>query len=84
MQYIAHIFTHILINIAMDLLVDLGKQIKDRRNFLNITQGDLAEISEVSLRSLIDIEQGKGNPSLKQLIKILDVLGMRIEIVNNK
>jgi y4mF family transcriptional regulator len=60
----------------------LGKQIRDRRNLLHITQGDLAEIAGVSLRSLIDIEQGKGNPSLSQLMKILDVLGMKVEVTN--
>ena len=66
----------------IDFLENLGKQIRDRRNYLNITQVDLAEIAGVSLRSLIDIEQGKGNPSLNQLMKILDVLGMKVEITN--
>jgi y4mF family transcriptional regulator len=66
----------------IDFLENLGKQIRDRRNYLNITQVDLAEIAGVSLRSLIDIEQGKGNPSLSQLMKILDVLGMKVEITN--
>jgi len=66
----------------IDFLKGLGKQIRDRRNYLNITQVDLAEIAGVSLRSLIDIEQGKGNPSLSQLMKILDVLGMKVEITN--
>ena len=65
-------------------LENLGRQIRDRRNYLNITQVDLAEIAGVSLRSLIDIEQGKGNPSLGQLMKILDVLGMKVEITNKK
>ncbi|MES2732061.1 MAG: helix-turn-helix domain-containing protein [Bacteroidota bacterium] len=65
-----------------NLLENLGKQIRDRRNFLHITQGDLAEIAGVSLRSLIAIEQGKGNPSLSQLMKILDVLGLKVEISN--
>ena len=66
----------------IDFLENLGKQIRDRRNYLNITQVDLAEIAGVSLRSLIDLEQGKGNPGLSQLMKILDVLGMKVEITN--
>jgi y4mF family transcriptional regulator len=65
-------------------LEQLGKQIRDRRNFLRITQGDLAEIAGVSLRSLIDVEQGKGNPSLSQLMKILDVLGLQVAITNKQ
>ncbi|MBC7923161.1 MAG: helix-turn-helix transcriptional regulator [Ferruginibacter sp.] len=66
----------------MDLIAPVGQQIRDRRQFLRITQGDLAEIAGVSLRSLIDIERGKGNPGIHQLMKILDVLGLKIEISN--
>ncbi len=65
-------------------LEQLGKQIRDRRNFLRITQGDLAEIADISLRSLIDMEQGKGNPSLNQLMKILDVLGLQVSVINKQ
>lgn len=59
---------------------DLGKMIKQRREFLHINQSDLAEIAEVGLRYLVDIENGKGNPSIGKLEKILDVLGLQIEI----
>lgn len=68
----------------MDLTAKLGQQIRDRRQLLRITQGDLAEIAGVSLRSLIDVEQGKGNPGVHQLVKILDVLGLKIEISNKQ
>ena len=66
----------------MDLATHLSQQIRDRRQLLLITQGDLAEIAGVSLRSLIDIEQGRGNPGIHQLMKVLDVLGLKIEIIN--
>ena len=58
----------------------LGNIIKKRRDFLNITQADLAEIAGVGLRYLIDIENGRGNPSIGNLEKILNVLGLQIEI----
>jgi y4mF family transcriptional regulator len=58
----------------------LGNIIKRRRDFLNITQADLAEIAGVGLRYLIDIENGRGNPSIGNLEKILNVLGLQIEI----
>ena len=70
--------------LSMDLVTHLGQQIRNRRQLLLITQGDLAEIAGVSLRSLIDIEQGKGNPGVHQLMKILDVLGLKIEIINKE
>lgn len=59
---------------------DLGKMIKQRREFLHIKQSDLAEIAEVGLRYLVEIENGKGNPSIAKLEKILNVLGLQIEI----
>lgn len=58
----------------------LGNIIKNRRDFLNITQAELAEIAGVGLRYLIDIENGRGNPSIGNLEKILNVLGLQIEI----
>lgn len=58
--------------------MDIAKDIKERRSQLGISQQDLAEISEVSLATIKDIERGKGNPSLNTLEKITDVLGMKI------
>lgn len=54
----------------------LGKQIAERRKELNISQADLAEMSEVSLRTVNGIESGCTNPSVKVLFKILQVLGL--------
>lgn len=59
---------------------EIGRHIKEMRMHLGITQKDLAEISEVSLRSLVDIEAGKANPGFDQLQKIADTLGMEILI----
>ncbi len=59
---------------------EIGKEIKRRRNFLKLSQNDLAEHSGISVRSLKDIESGKGNPGILQLLKLLDVLGMEINI----
>jgi y4mF family transcriptional regulator len=64
----------------MNTLSYIGAEIKKRRKLLKITQNDLAEISEVSIRSLKDIETGKGNPTIIQLLKILDTLGLVIKI----
>lgn len=59
---------------------EIGKSIKDRRKFLKITQKELSDIVEVGLRSLVDIENGKGNPTIEQLNKILDALGLKINL----
>lgn len=59
---------------------EIGQIIKERRVYLNITQKDLAEIVGISLRSLVDIEKGNGNPTIDQLTKILNALGLTIKI----
>ena len=60
---------------------DLIVTIKGRREALQVTQETLAEISGVSLRTLKQFESGKGNPTLKTLKKLADVLGMEICLV---
>lgn len=57
-------------------LADIMKQ---RRHILSLTQEDLAEMGQVGLATIKDIERGKGNPSLKTMEKILDILGIEIE-----
>ncbi len=64
----------------MQYLNEIARQIKKRRKLLGINQDALAEISGVSVRSLKAIETGKGNPSIEQLSKILDALGLKINI----
>lgn len=52
---------------------------RQRRETLSLTQQDLAEMAQVGLATIKDIERGKGNPSLNTIKKILDVLGIEIE-----
>ena len=58
--------------------MDLPETMKQRRTELGITQQDLAELSGVSICTIKDIERGIGNPSLSNVKKILEVLGMVI------
>ncbi len=58
----------------------IAQTIKERRQFLNITQSELADIAGISVRSLKSIELGKANPTLSLLEKILDTLGLTIKI----
>ena len=56
----------------------LTDTIKERRSQLKISQSDLAEMANVSLATVKNIERGKGNPSLQTVEKILAVLGMEM------
>ena len=58
----------------------LHEIIKERRSILGITQEDLADMAGVSLRTLKAIETGKGNPSLRTLQKLVEVLGMEVQL----
>ena len=56
------------------------KQLKARREALQVTQAMLADLSDVSLRALKQFESGKGNPTLETLSKLADALGMEVSL----
>lgn len=58
----------------------IGKIIKKRRKELNLELKDLQDYSGINYASISDIENGKANPTIKTLEKLLDVLGMEINI----
>lgn len=57
---------------------NITQTIKARREALHITQEVLSEISGVGLRTIKQIEAGRGNPTLETIEKITDVLGMEL------
>jgi y4mF family transcriptional regulator len=61
-------------------LTSICTKIVERRSLLGITQQDLADISGVGLRTIKQIEANKGNPAINTLLKILDTLGLELEI----
>ena len=60
---------------------DIGQKFRDRRKVLRLRQRDLAELAGVTLRGLTDLERGQANPTLKQLTKIADVLGLEFILI---
>ncbi|NII29356.1 helix-turn-helix transcriptional regulator [Pseudoflavitalea sp. X16] len=60
---------------------NLGIRIQKRRVLLGLLQPELAAISGISTRTIQLIERGQGNPSLETLIKLIDPLGLKIELV---
>jgi len=59
---------------------EIGTQIRNRRIELSINQQTLADLAEVGINTIVAIERGTGNPSIKTLEKIANVLGLRIEL----
>jgi transcriptional regulator with XRE-family HTH domain len=62
------------------------KQLKERREALQVTQEMLSDISGVSLRTLKQFESGKGNPTLETLSKLSEALGLEVglQVKTNK
>ena len=60
--------------------MSIGEIIKNRRTALKITQESLSDISGVGLRTIVNIENDCGNPSLNVLRKVADTLGMEITL----
>ncbi len=56
----------------------LASSLRERRKALQLGQNDLAELSGVSLHTLINLETGKGNPTLEVAQRILDALGLEL------
>lgn len=59
---------------------ELVTVVKERREALGITQAHLAELADVSLRTLKALEVGKGNPTLETIAKLIEVLGMELKL----
>lgn len=57
---------------------DIGKTIQERRDFLKLTQKDIAEIAGITFKSISEIELGIRNPSVSTLNKILEMLGLEL------
>lgn len=65
-------------------IVQLGNVIRENRLIKNISQEKLSDMSDVAIKSIHSIELGKGNPSIKTLTKILQILELELIIVAKK
>jgi transcriptional regulator with XRE-family HTH domain len=59
---------------------EIGKQIRERRKELRVTQPDLAEMAGISINTFYKIERGQANPTVLVLNKIAEILGMELNL----
>ena len=59
---------------------EIGKQIAERRKKKGLSQLDLAEMSGISPRTINAVEQGKANPSVNVLSKMVGPLGFVVTL----
>lgn len=57
----------------------LGEKIRKIRRKRKLTQERLAELAKVDPKSIIEIEAGKRNPTLKTISKIANALGIEVK-----
>ena len=60
--------------------LEIGQIIQHRRSSLSLNQGDVSEMTGITSKTIYLIENGKGNPSVDTLKKILEILGLDLFI----
>lgn len=64
--------------------MDIGQEIRKRRQELRLTQQSLADISGVSVRMIKSIEGNYANPSIHTVEKLLKSLNLSLEIMETR
>lgn len=64
--------------------MDIGQEIRKRRQELRLTQQSLADISGVSVRMIKAIEGNYANPSIHTVEKLLKSLNLSLEIMETR
>lgn len=59
---------------------DLGACIRSRRNELELTQGELADVSGVTLRFVSELERGKATAQYDGIRRVLASLGLDLYV----
>lgn len=59
---------------------DIARIVKKVRKQKNLTQIELAQLSNVGTRFLSDLENGKPTCEIEKVIKILTNLGIKLEV----
>lgn len=68
-------------NKEIDIKKIVGKNIKKYRKLKNLTQEKLAELLNVEVSTLSNLETGKSFPNQENLRKIIDILGIELEML---
>jgi len=64
----------------LDLKSEIGSRIKTRRKEISMSQEDLGDFADIGSTTLSKLERGKANITIETLGKILDVLGLEIQL----
>ena len=57
----------------------LGEMVRSRRRELGLTQTQLAEVADVNLRFVSELERGKPTARLEHVLRVLATLGIDLK-----
>ena len=63
---------------------EVGQRTRTRRRSLSIDQQTLADLAGVSRKSVSEIERGKATIQMDVLIRVLNVLGLTLEVRDDR
>lgn len=61
-----------------------GQIVREKRNTLKMKQEELSSRSGVAIKTIHSIELGKGNPAIKTIMRIFDILELDMIVVSSK
>lgn len=60
---------------------DMGLRIKEKRKSLKLTQEEIAEMLDISVKHFSEVERGLTGLSIENLIKLSNILGVSIDYI---
>ena len=60
----------------------LGQIIRKRRKEMNLTQKELSDLCNTGNRFISELENGKGTVQFEKALRIINALGLEIQITN--
>ena len=61
---------------------EIGKQVREARKALKVTQKDLALTSGTGLRFIIELEKGKETCQIGKVLTVLRTLGIHLQLTS--
>ena len=65
-------------------MVSIGRKLKDYRHSHYISKMQMAKDTGISMMTISNIEEGRTNPTLSNIKKICDYLGLSLMIVDTE
>ena len=63
---------------------EVGSRLRDVRRRARLSQREVAQAAGVQRPWLVQLEAGRGNPTLSSLLAVMEVLGLTLELVDDQ